>query len=127
MAPVQDDAEYGSEESVQEDSPDSAGRGIPHKRSSYMEAALVPKCASPVLCTENMPASKVDIKNMLTEMKSYFSNFIMLVRQGMGTLTARLQSLDDKGSITRVKQEDLSTDIDWLKQITLTREGKKLC
>ncbi|CAH2255042.1 Hypothetical predicted protein [Pelobates cultripes] len=124
MAPARSDSDTGWEEGEPEDSPDSADHGILKKRTANTETGSVNRGPRLTQHSENVPASKADIKNMLAEIKAFFSADIALVRQDLGTITTRLQSLEDEGRITRDLQGTMSAEIDRLKQITLNMEQK---
>ncbi|CAH2222000.1 Hypothetical predicted protein [Pelobates cultripes] len=119
---LRDYSDSGLEESEQGGSQYSAGRVVHSKRPPHTETDFVITWASTVSCPKNIPASKADIQNMLAEMKLHFSADIAIVRQDMGTWG--LQPLEDERSTSTDKQEELTADIDQLKQITLTMEGK---
>ncbi|CAH2281984.1 Hypothetical predicted protein, partial [Pelobates cultripes] len=82
------------------------------------------KRASPEISSEQIPVGKVDIENILSELKAYFSADIARIREDMGVMTSQLRVLEEENAKTKGQQEDLKVEVEKLKQANLVLESK---
>ncbi|CAH2320075.1 Hypothetical predicted protein [Pelobates cultripes] len=104
MEPTWEDSDTALEESDQDDSL------IPnrHSKPQYLPGTTA--------CEQS--------RHPEPEMKAQFTVDINLVREALGALTARLQTLEDDGDVAKGKFDYLQTEVDQLKIANLIMEGK---
>ncbi|CAH2224377.1 Hypothetical predicted protein [Pelobates cultripes] len=110
MAPAREASEHSLDDSMLEAAEASTKRG-----STRSESTPPP---------EQMPASKADIIYLLKELKAQSAADMALIREDLGTMTARIQAVEVNEAATTPKIETLQREMAQMKQTSTILENK---